>query len=101
MRTTPIGNLPGVFCTNFGNVLCYWKGGLNDTLLHFFLSDPDDPDLEAGCYRILGSLEFEYFVKDMKEARALAGKGWGQYREQILASDGCRLYVRGKKKPFD
>ena len=98
MRTTPVGNLPGVFCTNFDNVLCHWKGGLDDTLLYFFLSDPDDPNLEAGSYQILGSLEFDFFVEDMKEARALARKVWGQFCEQILVADGCRLYVREKEE---
>lgn len=89
MRPTPIGNPPGVFCTVFdngnGEVHCYWKGGLDETLLHFF-------GAEAGGFRLLASLQFDFFVNDRKEAQVLARTAWEQYREQILSGEGSRLY---------
>lgn len=96
MKTTLIGNLPGVFCTSFenGNVLCYWKGDLKETLLHFFLSSPDNPNVEEGAVIILASLQFDFFVNDLKRAQILARESWGKFREQILAANGERLDTR-------
>lgn len=88
MRPTPIGHLSGVSCAAFdhGKVLCRWEGGLDDTLFHFY-------NVEAGGYRLLVSLDFDFFVSDLKEAQALASAVWSQYCEQIMSGDGSRLYI--------
>ena len=87
LRTTPTCQLAGVSCAAFdGKVLCRWEGGLDDTLLHFY-------GVEAGVCRLLASLDFDFFVNDLKEAQTLSGAAWKLFREQILAADGSRLYV--------
>ena len=93
MRPTPIGHLPGVSCAAFdhGKVVCRWEGGLDDTLLHFYV-------VEAGGCRLLASLHFDFFVNDLKEAQVLVRTAWEQYREQILSAEGSRLYVIGKEQ---
>jgi len=91
MRTTPIGNPPGVPCESFDNgnckIFCCWEGGNDDTLLHFF-------GAEDGVNGLFASLEFDFFVDDLNAARVLARESWDQYRDEILGADGIRLYMR-------
>jgi len=89
--------LPGHFCVAFRErtVLCSWKGGPSCTVLYFFLDDPDDSEMPPGRVRRLVSLEFDYVVHGHAEAKELAENAWDQHQEQILASDGGRLYVVG------
>ncbi|MEZ4600761.1 MAG: hypothetical protein R2940_13310 [Syntrophotaleaceae bacterium] len=100
MKTITIGNLPGFFCTSFenGNVLCYWKGDLEGTLLHFFLISSNDTIVNNGKITVLATLQFDFFIKDMKKAQVLAKGSWKKYREHILLADGERLDARDLKR---
>lgn len=98
-KTTPQKHLPDYLCATFaldrGVVYCYWKGGDNCTWLFFYLEDTDDPEIPEDEYRDLVSVEFDYVVRDRKEAEALAKKTWGKHKEQILSTTVGRLYVKG------
>lgn len=96
-KTTPLKFLPGYLCATFRHrtvtIYCYWKGGPGCTNLFFYLEDPDDPGIPENEYRDLTSLEFDCVVKDHDEAKSLAEKVWGRYKEKILSADVSRLYV--------
>jgi serine/threonine protein phosphatase 1 len=103
LSTTPMGYLPGVFCTTCeSDIFCSRKGEPNYTLLFFFQHVPDDPQVPDGHFRDLACLQFDFLVHDPAKAEALAKASWKQYRDQILALNGDRLYItdfdsRGRK----
>jgi len=95
MRTTTFFRFPGVFCCCLVNntILCSWKGFPYYTLIFYFQSAPNDPEIPLGHYRDLACLQFDYLIHDHAEVQTLARESWDKYSEQILAVNGIRLYV--------